>query len=358
MLINYLFFSSILVLVLVYFLIIGKKTLPINILYLPTILGCIVLIYYVFSGIEEPYDIRKVEYTAIGMKHYKFKKNKSDFDFYTGLYKDLNGEYKEFEIPKGTYNYFSELWKKDKKEFEISPDSINHLYFIGWNKKPEDALIYTSTQSFLNYFKHSLWLYDFNKVTEDVARKEKLFKRGRIDIINSSCILEPRQSLVYGIPVSDSESRRISNISTIDPEFRPVLLVWVGSEDEKHKIINHQKSYVGGGKSNEVIFCVNINNLVERKIIWAGSFSWAITNELENYVISEAFKEGTELNIDKYCKSLVSGYSKNLWQPRDFKKYSILSMPVSEFTTIMSSILVIIANILLAIRAKKIRARD
>ena len=331
--------------------------------YLPTVVAVLILITYLIGNNEKPIDVRKCEYTAIGMKHYDewkdFGVGVEHHEFYSGVYKDKTGVYREFEIPKGTYEYFKKLWN-EKKEIKVSTDSLRDIYFLEWNKKPTDALVYTKTDLFVNYFKNSLELYNFYKVSDQIAKEEKLFTRGRIDIINSSNILEPRQSLVYGINIPDTLSREVSNVSSIDEEFRPVLLVWVDSigKLDRNKVINHQRSYWAGGKNNEVTFCVCINNIVEKKIMWSGSFSWAINQDFENYIIQNALKEGDNLDIKKYLGSLISGYSKNYWQPRNFEMYSVLSIPITDFTIILSSILIILANIVLILKLKYIKKKE
>lgn len=327
----------------------------INIFIIGVIIVNIITIICYLSGdfTSAPVEIKKVEHTAIGMKHYKVlpKDKNSLYEFYTGLYK-VGDKYKEFEIPKGTYNYFLNLWGKSR-EISLAMDSVNCLYFIEWDKEPEDALVYTETDLFTNYFKNVLELYNFYQVSESIAREEGLFTRGRIDLINSSSILEPRQSLIYGIPVDDKISRRLSNISSLDPDYRPVLLVWVGSKSDCKTIVNHQRSYVSGGKNNEVVFCVNINNLKERKIVWSGSFSWALTKDLEDYVLGRSLKPGNILDLNRYGDDLISGYSKNMWNPRNFENYSIIRLPMTDFTILMGSIFMIILNIILTIKINK-----
>lgn len=324
--------------------------------------GFIILYYLSGEFSNAPIDTKKIEHTAIGMKHYKVlpKEKQELYEFYTGLYK-VGDKYKEFEIPKGTYNYFLNLWGGKEKEMTITLDSINCLYFIEWNKEPEDALVYTEIDLFTNYFKNVLELYNFYKVSESTARKENLFTRSRVDIINSSSILEPRQSLIHGIPVKDGIDRRLSNISSLDSDFRPVLLIWVGSKTDCRTIVNHQRSYISGGKNNEVIFCININNLQEKKIVWSGSFSWALTKEFENYVLKNSLKPGKILDLEEYGDDLISGYSKNLWHPRNFENYSILRLPLTDFTILIGSIFTIILNIIMIIvklKRRKNKVRD
>ena len=350
----------ILLLVFVYVIyFVGNRPKKVNwvIVYSPIIFSVFILSVYIFNGTTRPLDLRNVEYTAIGMKrycnHWDSTVTNHPGDLYIGFYKNSNNDFEEFEIPKETYKYFKNLWS-EKKEVLIHEDSSSKVYFLEWNKNTKKALVYTKQELFINYFKSYLKLYDFYKVTEKQAITEKLFTKDRIDIINKSRILEPRQPLVYGLDISDEESRSLSNVSSIDPEYRPILCVWVDSLLVKHpeKTVKDQRSYWEGGKSNEVIFCVGINNLKERKIMWSYSFSWSILPELEKYVIAESLKKGNCLDLKKYESALISGYSRGLWMPRDFESYSILRIPFTDFTVIVSSILIIVINLLMSFRIK------
>ena len=360
--IYFLLFFCIVLLVVVYSMyFVGKTPKKVNwiFVYSPIIFSSILLCGYMFNGPIKPLDLRKVEYTAIGMKYYNqweiVGKNTIPIrEMYTGIYKNNINDFDEFEIPKETYNYFKKLWK-EKKELLVHEDEKNKVYFVEWNKNPEDALVYTKQELFVNYFKTYLGLYDFYEVSQKQAIDEKLYNRSRIDIVNSSNVLEPRQTLVYGLKLSDEESRSLSNVSSLDPEFRPILCVWVDSvlESSPEVIVKHQRSYWKGGKNNEVIFCIGINNPKEKKILWAYSFSWAIIPELEKYVIAESLNPGTLLDLRKYNNALISGFSKGMWRPRDFNSYTILGISITDFTVIISCVLIIIVNILISFRIGK-----
>lgn len=326
-------------------------------LFIPSIISFIILFSLFFTESQKPLDIRKNDYTALGMKHYIHWDTKSTAtvtsrEIFVGVYKK-DDRFFEFEISKPTYYYFKDLWKK--QEFEISNDSTNNVFFLEWDKNPKNALIYTKTEPFINYFKNSMGLYDYHVIEDDDVKELMLYSENRIDYINSKNILEPRQSLIYGIPVTDSIGRVLSNLSSLDSEFRPILLVWVDKNKslDWKKIICHQRSYWGGGKNNEVVFCVGINNIVEKKILWSGSFSWAITHDFENYVKNTALKPGMILSSDSYSNAIISGYSKNYWNPRKFETYTILSYPIMDFTIILVCIMIIILNYILVRMIKK-----
>lgn len=359
--IYFLLFACILLLVFVYAIYFVGKKIPkkVNwfIVYSPILFSSFIIGLYLLRGTTKPLDIRKVEYTAFGMKHYvDWSENKTSHrDMFVGIYKNSVGGFDEFEIPKETYNYFKKLWK-DKKEIPLRLDSLSEIFFIEWNKNPKTALIYTKQEPFTNYFKTSMGLYDFYEVTQKQAISEKLYPRGRVDIINSLNILEPRQTLVYGLNLNEEDSRSLSNISSLDHEFRPIICIWVDSLVRDYKeTVRHQRSFWEGGKNNEVIFCVGIDNQISRKIKWVSSFSWSITPDFEKYVIAESLRVGDSLNIDNYRKSLITGFSKGLWHPRNFKAYTVLSIPITDFTVILSCVLIIIINILMSIKIGKRR---
>lgn len=355
--IYYFLLADILALILVYIVYILWKnkiaSTPANqLLYIPILISSLIIIWYYINGSSGQIETRKNEYIAIGMKHYReFSKDSIvQQELFTGIYRNCDGIYQEFEISRPTYNYFKNLWSK--KEIELSSESGKSILFIEWNKNPKSSLIYTKSEVFTNYFKTTMSLYDQVVVTECDVKKLNLFSENRIDYVNQSNILEPRQSLIYGIQASDSISRFVSNLSSLDPEFRPILLVWENCDStvKKKNIIRYQKSYWKGGKNNEVVFCVGINNKQERKIIWSGSFSWAIVPDLENYVLSSALKPGNILTSKDYYESVMYAYSKNYWKPRNFEEYSVMGYSIMDFMMIMVCALIILCNTILVVR--------
>lgn len=361
--IYYFLLADILALILVYIVCIlwkNKSALstPMNqLFYIPILISLLIIAWYLFNGSNNQIETRKNEYIAVGMKHYcdytkvNGKNSMVNYELFTGIYKNHDGVFQEFEITKPTYYYFKNLWT-GKKEIELLNDDGKSVVFIEWNKNPKTSLIHTKSEIFTNYFKTTMSLYDQVTVTEDDIKNLKLFSENRIDYVNQSNILEPRQSLVYGIQTSDSISRFISNLSSLDPEFRPILLVWEDSCGilKDKNIIKYQKSYWKGGKNNEVVFCVGINNKIDKKILWSGSFSWAVTQDLENYVLNRALKPGNILTSKNYYESVMYAYSKNYWKPRNFEEYTILGYSIMDFMMIMVCVLIIICDLVLIIR--------
>ena len=359
----YLLATCILSLIFVYIIYLTGKNVPdkINypIVFTPSILSGIILLFS--FTVTTPIDTRKAEYTAQYIRHYpewieiievsdtssvRIKHR----EYYTMVYNTASGT-GEFEIPKWTYNYFSELWDK-----EVCTSLDNRIVCsTEWDKNPGTALIYTKPESFINYFKTSMSLYNFYHISDKTAKKEKLFVRERLDIINSDGIVEPRQPLIYGLEVSDIISRRFSNVSSLSSNFRPVICIWVGTE--KGDIVSHQRSYWLGGKDNEIVFCIGINNLEEQKIIWSDSFSWSNNPLLEKYILSESLRPGERLNFDRLILELKDGYSKNLWRPREFSDYSVFKIPFGDFMVIITAILVIIANIIVSINISRCKKK-
>ena len=154
--IYYFLLADILALILVYIVCIlwkNKSALsaPVNqLLYIPIIISLLIIIWYSLNGSNNQIEVRKNEYVAIGMKRYKncipVNTNGKDItvchELFTGIYKNHEGTYEEFEITKPTYYYFKNLWN-GKKEIELSSDSNSSMYFIEWDKNPKTSLIHT-----------------------------------------------------------------------------------------------------------------------------------------------------------------------------------------------------------------------
>lgn len=355
-----LFFSIISVLILVILKLIGNR-IPNKINYIilifPLVLSIIIL--YLNFNIELPIDNRLIERPAKYIKHHfnfteTINGEKIEHNEKYSLVYEEDDKLKEKDIPKDTYYYFSKLWTKDSiQRGNIVNERFEKIY---WNNDVNDALIYTKTESFTNYFKNIMHLYKFSDISDYTAVKNKLYNRGKNNYINRNGVLEPRQSLVYGINISDSISRSISYLGTLDNKFRPILLVWSGLGRSSLKI-HGQRSYWYGGNDNEVVFCVGISDTITKKILWSGSFSWANNKDLEEYVLKTSLHPGQKLDLNNYRESLLSGYSSNLWQPRDFSSYSFIKIPLQNLLVILISIILIIIIFTIYIKLVKRRLK-
>lgn len=376
--IYYLLAISILSLLLVCFFYLKKvrvsKEVDYFIVFFPTILSLFVIIYK-FS-IVEPLDIRYVDKRVRELKHYcswveKIQRTDSvtgkrriikvtHGEFYSFTYLNDEGIKVERDLPKSTFDYFSEKWSN--KPSSVIRDSLGRkVITYKWNndvgKRP--ILTYTLTEPFVNYFKNTIDLYNLSSVSEEYARKIGLFDRYNQTVtINSDEVPELRQSLVYGINLGDSIDRSLSYLASMSSNFRPLLLVWIKDDNYENTYLNKdiiklQKSYWKGGKDNEVIFCICINNSSDKKILWSGSFSWAEDNEFETFILNNALCPGDTLDPKKYLDFVIEGYGKNLWKPRDFSDYYFCKMPLSNLKIVIFFLLLIIINVFISIKIVK-----
>lgn len=330
-----------------------KKDKPNIFFVLPSIMA--IFIVFLAYTLDKPIDTKIVEYSARYIKHYNNwteDVNKEDVthgDIYYLVYDDLDtGEEVEVEISKNTFVYFQGLWRN--KEVVTHPQNEDrHMCRSRWNNDPETALIFSKPVSYYNYMNNILPVYKLYNVDISKALKERLFVRYSIGrVVNSDNVLEPRQNFVFGINIPDSLERKIGYTSSLDPMFRPLLLVWQNSDKDKTSL---QRSFWSGGKENEAIFCVGIdeNNI----ITWSGSFSWDKDKELENYVLEKSLKPGTKLDIEKYSDYLLSGYQKDYWNHIELDSYSFIQIPFVNLITIIISGFIVILNLLTIVRVYK-----
>lgn len=354
MLVYYLIFISVISTILYIYLYKYSKNLSKKvdymILYIPLIVSFIIMC--LSFNIEIPYGNRYLEKSAKSIRYYPRKVetvildngmtsiSKHD-DYYTLVYEDRDGNLLEKEISGRTFEYFSNLWGEKNI---IRTDKYEE---VKWDNEMKHSLIYTKTESFDNYFWNTIDLYKLKEVSSYTAVRKKLFSRGRLDYVNSDTIIEPRQSLVYGIEVSDDISRSISYISSLDNKFRPILLVWVGDSISSIKS-KGQRSYWKGGNDNEVIFCVGITDTITKRILWSDSFSWANNKDLEKFILKNALIPGKSLNMQEYVKDLDIGYNTNLWKPRDFSSYKLIKIPLESFAIMVLCLVIIIGNIIVS----------
>ena len=373
--IYYLLAASILSLLLVCFFYLRKvkvkKEIDYFIVFFPTVLSLGIIVYE-FS-IVEPIDARYVDKRVRELRHYsswsevvleldsttgKMRDNEIIHnDYYSFTYLNDNGVQEERDLSKETYDYFSKTWG-DKPSFTYSDSLKRVINIYRWNNKKgkRPILTYTMTEPYINYFKNTMDLYDFNSVSEkDIIRLGLYEKYNNVTTINSDDIVEPRQSLVYGIELDDSVDRSLNYLASMSSSFRPLLLVWVGCDKYslKEKIIKGQRSCWKGGKDNEAVFCICINNKEDRRIVWSGSFSWAEDKRLEDYVLTFALSPGNKLDLDKYMNTVIEGYGKNLWKPRDFSKYYFCKMPLKDFKIVFLMFSLIIINVIISIKIIK-----
>lgn len=309
-----------------------------------------------------PLDTRLVEYSAIALRHYPIWEEEirpkhdsvesypvEHHEYYAMMYYE-NPEAKkkdELEIPEATYVYYKKLWGDRGKKAEVSWTSYDRdFHRHWWDGDMYNSMVYTKSEPYWNYFKNILPLYNLGRVKKEDIEKFDLVEYAGITSVNSENILEPRQTLIYGLEVPDSISRACSFLSTVDHKFRPILIVWVG-RGMRDEMIKKQRSYWEGGKDNEVVFCVSINDTIQKKILWSGSFSWAQNDDFEDYVLKSALHPGESLDMIEYISSVREGYKNGLWQPRDFSSYSIAKLPSDYFIYIFTSMILIVLDCLL-----------
>lgn len=341
-----------------------RKVFKLNwpILILPSVLS-VVVIFLIFTT-EAPLDVRYLEYPAKEIRHYpewtetitgtegnKGGYSVTHFDYYALIYEEKDSVEREKEIPKSTFEYYKRLWNSHPVEDTLGNNREYESY--RWDEDMRSALTYTKTQPFYNYFRNILSIYNFSKITPQESFRLKLFQRVESSVEVKSGILLPRQPLIYGIQVPDSVSRSIGFISTLDHMFRPFLMVWIGEEETKSHILEAQKNYWNGGKDNEVVFCVCIENLESMKIVWSGSFSWATTKDFEDYVLYTSLEPGTTLKIDDYVLSLRKGYQNGLWHPRNFQSYSLARFPLNTILISLLCLVIIILDVILVVKFVK-----
>ena len=350
-----------------------KKEIDYFIVFFPTLLAVGIIIYE-FS-LAEPIDARYVDKRVRELRHYsswsEIIPNSSNLDSldgkrdgtkvvihndnYSFTYLNDEGVKEERDLPKKTYDYFSKIW--DNRPSMVFSDSLGRTVEVyRWNNNNGDRpiLTYTMTVPYINYFKNTMGLYNQRYISDKEAEELGLFiDYNPIGTLNSDSIVEPRQSLVYGINFGDSIDRTLNYLASMSSKFRPLLLVWEGNDKDKKELISSQKSYWKGSKDNEAVFCVCVDNEVDKKIIWSGSFSWAEDKMLEEYVVNNALKPGTELDPMEYARVVIEAYGKNMWNPRDFSNYSFCKMPLEDLNIVLAMLALIVVNVVISIKIVK-----
>ena len=334
-----------------------KSWLP---LILPGIVAIVIIIFNIIP--EYPIDIKLVNHSAYKIRRYcnhseitDDMSNKTVYtDRYTLVYKDNKDKDVEIDIPRNTYKYFHYLWSKDKKYIENHSKGNKLVEEVKWNKDPSTALLYSKPERYINYMRNVLDLYDIYDIGVTTALQHGLYVRRGVGTINSKNFLEPRQDLVIGLNVPDSIERKLNYIASLDDMFRPMLLVWI---DETIDKTANQRSLWEGGKENEVVFCIGLDES-GKKIKWSNSFSWSETKRFENYILKNSLSPGKTLDMDDYVQKLENGYKNGYWDHINLENYKFVKLPFNQITAIHLMGIVLIVNIIVIYDLFKRRKKD
>ena len=74
---------------------------------------------------------------------------------------------------------------------------------------------------------------------------------------------------------------------------------------------------------------------------------------LEEYVVNNALKPGTELDPMEYARVVIEAYGKNMWNPRDFSDYSFCKMPLEDLNIVLAMLALIVVNVVISIKIVK-----
>lgn len=346
----YLIITSVLFITLWYSYLMAKWKNKIGIsLFFPGIVASVVL----FIGMEYnfPKDIKLVNYHVDRIISKKEISGGEVVERYYMKYVTASGE-EEMDMSKNTYQYFSSLWGLDNVITKNYDSNNKVVEVVKWDNNPSTALIYSKPVVYTNYKQNLLSVYNINKVSLVDALKHNLFIRESIGVVNDNNVLEPRQNLVLGINIPDSLERRINYVASIDSEYRPILLVYLNENREKTKL---QRSFWSGGRENEIVFCVGIND--SDTIMWSSSFSWFGDKRLERYIKSNVLEKGEKLDIKKYVEFLEESYKNGYFDSGDksYESYKFIKIPLEELLLALMMISVIITNIIIIIKAFKFR---
>lgn len=346
----YVIITSVLYIVLWYSYLMAKWKNKIGVsLFFPGLVATVVLIV----GIEYnfPKDIKLVNYHVDRIVSKKEISSGEIIEKYYMKYTTINGE-EEMDISKNTYRYFSSLWGSDNittKNYDFNNKVVE---VVKWDNNPSTALIYSKPVVYTNYKQNLLSVYNINKVSLVDALKNNLFIRESIGVVNENNVLEPRQNLVLGINIPDSLERRINYVASLDSEYRPILLVYLNESREKTKL---QRSFWSGGRENEIVFCVGIND--NNTVMWSSSFSWFVDKRLERYIKSNVLEKGEKLDIEKYVEFLEESYKNGYFDSGDksYESYNFIKISLEELLLTIMMISVIIINIIVIIKAFKFK---
>ena len=254
-----------------------------------------------------------------------------------------NGE--EIPISKNTYQYFYNLWDNNGENTKEGIKNGFKVKDTKWNLDPGTSLTISKPVSYSNYIMNVYRVYDIYDIGIQKAIERGLIVRPGVGVVNNNNVLEPRQNLVLGINVGDSIQRKLNYVASLDPMFRPILLVWPNEEINKTK---QQRNLWTGGKENEVVFCIGLGD--KNKILWSGSFSWDESRKLENYILENVLIPGDTLNLDKYITALEQGYKNNYWNSINLEKYEFLKLPLNQLTTVLLMSIVVLINLILSVK--------
>ena len=191
----------------------------------------------------------------------------------------------------------------------------------------------TSSHSFTNKILANTSLFGFSKVSPEQAKKLGLYEWPEISLFGDNPILGWSNS------EATAKLSELNAIEGTNKQIRVWLLIW---HDKPHSIVQAQKSFWHGGKKNELVLCVGINN---NRIIWADGFCWSPDGWAGN---KETILKWQDSVLNKPLNSNIANIDLSSWKRKPFKEFEYIhiSYPIwmhllTNIVTLCSSLLII-----------------
>jgi len=221
--------------------------------------------------------------------------------------------------------------------------SINHhgscgqdgdAYRVKWNGEILTSETTTQEKSFQNILKCNHSAFNYPVITEDEAKKAKLYDYPEIGKYSS-------QKTVIGAP-RDFKTVNIEYLNGYMGARNKVRIYTLFFLDKQIDQSFLQEAYWDGGNQNEIVVCIGINKTGDIK--WVRPFSWCdnkmvtikirddifAAKKIDNEVIYNSYKE----NIEKY------------WHYKSFKDFNYLSFEPTKGQIIFVYLLTVVIALL------------
>lgn len=223
------------------------------------------------------------------------------------------GEKNHVDMKRGTFEKYRDLWKGKPKFIDMHRryhTKDGDAYEYRWNGKKEHTLTYAKREVYRNWLRLDGNLWSPGKA----ERPENLQKYPKTEN-------EYDQKFILGLNVNEDTQRYARWINQRVGESLRVFIVYF--KEEPIDRARDLEKYWKRGKSNEVVFCVGLDQNYRKT--WISSFSWTDEPVLEEYVKMESKTGRAKEILDLTYLSWASGD----WKPRDMKQYSYMTVNLS-----------------------------
>jgi hypothetical protein len=244
-----------------------------------------------------------------------------------------------WNITKEEYNRLKKQWNSTPEFVELNRN-INYkygcgndgdMYKIKWDGNILSSESSTWTTTYENHVQVSKSHFDLRDVSEEEAKKFKLYEYPKISNYKQKNILGLDSMNFISTNYKLGAYKQFEYLNGLYGPKRKMRIYVLLFNDKPYDIAIKQKNYWKGGNKNEIIICIDVDKNTG-KINWVYPFSWGenkrITVDLREDIMNLKYLNFTSLYhiIDKSTEN---------FKYRDFSQFNYLSVDIPNWIIII-----------------------